>query len=201
MYNAIQKYGWDNVRHEILFEELPYEDALSKEMELIRTYKTNCRKYGDDYGYNMTDGGDGARGHVVSVEVRQRISAMRMGKNKGDECYKSRAVICDGIRYESITEFCNKNHLGRAMVEKWLNGKSAMQPEWYDRGLHLENQVAVITKQTAPPNFKIEYDGQIFNSQAEFARFIGVSPTLVCKWFKRNKVPRVHIDKGLKRIK
>lgn len=56
---AIKKYGWDNIKHEVLFENLSSKEAKSKEMELILYYKSNCKKYHNPhYGYNMTDGGD-----------------------------------------------------------------------------------------------------------------------------------------------
>ena len=77
MYNAIQKYGWENVEHIILFKNLSYEEASQKEIELIAKYKTNCRKYGSDYGFNMTDGGDGTTGHVVSEETKQKMSQQK----------------------------------------------------------------------------------------------------------------------------
>lgn len=62
--SAILKYGWDSFDHEILFEGLSLDSASQKEMELIAQYKTNVVRYGKEYGYNMTDGGDGCTGGV-----------------------------------------------------------------------------------------------------------------------------------------
>lgn len=39
-YNAILKYGWDNIKHEILFTDLEEKRAKSLEIELIRHYKS-----------------------------------------------------------------------------------------------------------------------------------------------------------------
>lgn len=51
--NAIEKYGWDNFDHLILFEELTQEEAKQKEIEMIAKYKSNDRRF----GYNLTAGG------------------------------------------------------------------------------------------------------------------------------------------------
>lgn len=200
MYAAIRKYGWDNIQHIILFDNLTEQEAKLKEIELIAENKTNCHKYGDKYGYNMTDGGEGAFGHVCSIEAKEKMSAIRMGKYKGKDCYKSKCVICDGAIYESITDFCNQNNLSRGMVEKWLRGKSAMKKEWYNKGLKLVNQESLISLQEKSYSYAIYYDGHIFNSQTEFAKFIGKSASAVTKWLKQNKVPQKYLDKGFKRI-
>lgn len=63
-YRAIQKNGWDGFEHEILEEGLTKEQALNKEKEYIALYKSNCRRYRNPtYGYNATDGGEGASGY------------------------------------------------------------------------------------------------------------------------------------------
>ena len=54
-YNAIQKYGWDNFEHEILYNDLIYQEAINKEKELIELYNTN----NSNYGYNIAEGGIG----------------------------------------------------------------------------------------------------------------------------------------------
>lgn len=67
-WNAIQKYGWDNFQHEILFENLTQEEAEQKEIELISYYKSNQRKF----GYNIANGGNCVG--TVSEETRLKIS-------------------------------------------------------------------------------------------------------------------------------
>jgi len=52
--NAIIKYGWDNIKHEILFTNLTEKEAWQKEKELISLYQSNNRKY----GYNIENGGN-----------------------------------------------------------------------------------------------------------------------------------------------
>lgn len=54
-YRAIQKYGWENIKHEILEKELTHDEACEREKYYISLYNStnsNC-------GYNITSGGDG----------------------------------------------------------------------------------------------------------------------------------------------
>jgi group I intron endonuclease len=69
-YNAIKKYGWENIEHLILHTNLSSTEAKEKEKELIKSFKTNDRKY----GYNLTAGGDGAEGYRHSEETRKLMS-------------------------------------------------------------------------------------------------------------------------------
>ena len=73
VFNAILKYGWDNIKHEILFTDLTQEEAEEKEIELINYYKSTCRKY----GYNRTNGGNSAG--TMAEETKQRISKKLKG--------------------------------------------------------------------------------------------------------------------------
>lgn len=79
-WRAIQKYGWDNFKHEILFEGLTKQQACEKEIELISNYKLN----NPDYGYNVCIGGDcGLLGLKRSDETKAKISNNRKGKAVG----------------------------------------------------------------------------------------------------------------------
>lgn len=79
-YNAIQRYGWENIKHEILFSGLTKEQAEKIEVELIAKYKSDNR----EYGYNIDHGGNAVG--KLSEETKQKISAAKKGipaKNKG----------------------------------------------------------------------------------------------------------------------
>lgn len=52
-YRAIQKHGWDNFEHKVLFENLSKESADRIEKILIQMFKTQD----SDYGYNIQNGG------------------------------------------------------------------------------------------------------------------------------------------------
>ena len=52
-YADIEKFGWDNIKHEILYKGLSPQEARDKEIELIELYRaTNSQ-----YGYNLDIGG------------------------------------------------------------------------------------------------------------------------------------------------
>ena len=53
-WNAINLYGWNNFKHEVLFEELSKIEAEEKEIELIAYYNSTNQ----DRGYNIASGGN-----------------------------------------------------------------------------------------------------------------------------------------------
>ena len=53
-FRAIQKYGWENFEHKIIFTDLTEKEAKLKEQELISEYQSNNPLY----GYNRSKGGD-----------------------------------------------------------------------------------------------------------------------------------------------
>lgn len=56
-WNAIQKYGWNNFKHEILINNLTSQEACKKEIEYIAKYDSTNRLK----GYNIASGGNGGR--------------------------------------------------------------------------------------------------------------------------------------------
>lgn len=143
-WNAIQKYGWDNIEHEIIAEHLTEDEAKDFEKALIKELDSNNKKY----GYNLTCGGDGVIGLKMSEESKKLISnknkkvwenieykKSRSGKNHylygihkqvcEHEPYK-RKVIClnDGKEYEAITYAANKYKCSLSHILNTCAGRS-----------------------------------------------------------------------------
>lgn len=80
-WRAIQKYGWENIQHIILADNLSKEWACKLEQDLIWKYKSNNSKY----GYNVASGGDGPFGVTCSAETREKIRQANLGRHHTEE--------------------------------------------------------------------------------------------------------------------
>ena len=76
-YRAIKKYGWDNIKHEIIASELSYDEAAQMERDLISKYKLTDKKF----GYNICFGGeDGWIGVHHTKHAKEKMSYAKRGK-------------------------------------------------------------------------------------------------------------------------
>lgn len=75
-FAAIQKYGWDNFEHNILFTNLTKEEVCNKEQELIKFYNSTDR----NFGYNSTSGGET---FTMNEETKEKISQAMKGNKNG----------------------------------------------------------------------------------------------------------------------
>lgn len=67
VYEAIQKYGWDNIRHDIYKANVSSEEAQQTEIELIKKYNSI------ENGYNVYKGGDLGGNEWVEIEYNGRV--------------------------------------------------------------------------------------------------------------------------------
>lgn len=95
-FRAIQKYGWENFTHEILYENLNKEAANKIERDLIRKYDSI------NNGYNIQEGGYTSltqnsldkmskslkQGYLDHPERRQKISEKLIGRKNSEEMFK-----------------------------------------------------------------------------------------------------------------
>ena len=79
-YRAVQKYGWDNMKHEVIAENLTKQEACDFEKRLIKELKSNDY----NFGYNISSGGSsGNFGVPTSQKQKEAASATlkRLWKN------------------------------------------------------------------------------------------------------------------------
>lgn len=108
-FRAIVKYGWINIKHEILYDNLSEQEAKKLEIQLIKEYNSQDI----NYGYNIDLGCI----HVVSKKCREAISNSKKGKKWSErqrlghleyiERHKGRTVYKYTRDGELITSFRN----------------------------------------------------------------------------------------------
>ena len=76
---AIERYGWKNVKHEILEINLTKLEAERKEYEYIKKYKTNEK----EFGYNIANGGHDEKS--FSEETKNKIRKSHLGIKFSEE--------------------------------------------------------------------------------------------------------------------
>jgi len=74
LHKAIAKYGKNNFKLSIIEEFENEQDSLDAEIFWIDYFGSNVSKYGNDCGYNLTDGGEGVSGLKHTEETKQKIS-------------------------------------------------------------------------------------------------------------------------------
>ena len=97
-WNAIMKYGWDNIKHEILATNLTLEEAGKLEQSLIQQYQLMDRRF----GYNNTSGGEVG---FPSDEVRVRLKQIAIEHSQDPEFCKK---ISNGLKGHIVTEECKR---------------------------------------------------------------------------------------------
>ena len=90
MARAVLKYGWDNIEHEILFNNLTKECAEQKEIDLISYYQSNKQ----DFGYNISNGGNTTG--TVSESTKQKLRDINLGKKHSKETRNKISIIGKG---------------------------------------------------------------------------------------------------------
>jgi hypothetical protein len=95
--NIANKHG---IFVSILIKDIDWETALWWEVRWINALR--------NAGYNLanlTDGGDGTKGHVPSDEWRRKQSIARKGKKMSDEARKNMSAARKGIKFTEEHKF------------------------------------------------------------------------------------------------
>ena len=134
-WRAIVKYGWYNFDHEIVASNLTKEEADNFEKLLIDKLNTK----NNQFGYNLTSGGEGLSGYCMSDEsIQKRKNTMKKYFSNPEYIQKMRDVASkrsiyqfsiDGTfvtKYESAMEAERKLNINNATISKCAFGKVAV---------------------------------------------------------------------------
>lgn len=191
-YRAIQKYGWENIEHIIVEQNLSKKDAAELEIKLIKEYKSNDYKF----GYNMSSGGEfGGSGVIVSQETRAKLSQKRKGrkmpeyvKNKISESLKGH-YISEETKKKISQSLKAKNMKGNVSVEETKNILRKKCSGWH----HTEEAKRKIREKNEKPVYCFETD-KTYRSLSDAGKELNIKPcyiSSVCKW-KNKTVKGLH---------
>lgn len=131
--NAIKKYGWENIEHEILLSGLTCSEASEYERLFISLFRSNIK----EYGYNHTSGGES--GFMVCDDVRGVLS------DKSKELWKN-------------PEWANNQKNIRASEEFRDGQRKKAQEQWADPEIK-KKMVSAIKRKYEDPEYKRRFDG------------------------------------------
>lgn len=197
-YRAIQKYGWDNFEHKILFRNLTQQEAKSKEKFLIKYYNT-CVNFKNNNGYNITLGGD-----EHSIGQNKKLSEKYKGKNNPmygknyedfmteDAIIARRKKVSKALKGRVFSKEHNlklsQSKLGIKQSEETKNRRRESMNKFYQNNL---------TNLCRKGYKRVICDGVIYNSISFCAKHYNISPDKMRKWLSKNKIPQEFLDKGL----
>ena len=139
-YHAIEKYGWNNFEHFIIFDNLTLDEANKKEKILIALFNTN----NPQFGYNLEMGGENKK---HSEETKQKISNSLIGKMAGEKnpmygkiSPNAKPVFCLETKeyFPSATSAAKKYGVDNSLISKACLGlrKSAGKQAETGKPLH-----------------------------------------------------------------
>lgn len=158
---AIKKYGWENIKHEVLFSGLSKEEASAKEKELIATYKTDK----SSHGYNVSSGGVSEKAFSEHTKRQMSLSHADVSGNKNP---RARKVMCLDTNevFETIKEAASKYNVDPSCISDCCTGKHktclGLRFQYYDRGKPLKNRSKKPVHAMKPSNTS-GYRGVVFD--------------------------------------
>lgn len=131
VYDAILKYGWSNIKHKLLFDNLSKEEAEQKEIELIKLFNSTSHENGynvETGGYNFTDLTRKKLKQAGENKFKNGNTLTREQFEKLKEAHikaRSKPVICieTKICYINITEAEKITGIGACNIGRCCNKK------------------------------------------------------------------------------
>ena len=127
---AIEKYGWNNIKHEILDTDIDEFTAKYLEEYYIFSYQTYIGFKDDCKGYNCTLGGEGTIGFPSPMKGKQQTEESKM---KNREAHKGKTPWNKGLKQSE--EHRRKNSESHKGQIPWNKDKTGVQVS-HNKGKH-----------------------------------------------------------------
>lgn len=136
-HDAIKKHGRENFTWEVIYQSLELDHTLSvMEHHFISQYRTYVG-YSDCNGYNLTLGGEGQKGRLMSDETKRKKSVALKGKPSP----QSRPIVTPFGVFAGLTTASTELNIPTRTIACRIRSKN---PEWYYQGYPKEPSVTQI---------------------------------------------------------
>lgn len=152
IHQAMREYGVDKFEIHLLEDGISEENAEESEIRYIKQYDTYYA-YGN--GYNMTLGGYGTHGYIVTDEARRKISESGIGRKYSDERNEKLRRINTGRYYKPEWRIA----LSKARIGKFVGEKN----NFYGKHHSEQTKQKIRETNSGLPVLQIDDTGNIVN--------------------------------------
>ena len=176
VHDAIIKYGWDNIQHEIVKTGLSKEEAEKLEIELIKKYNSLSH----DNGYNVEKGGNATKN--LDESTKKKLSEAHKGKQKGEKHWHYGQHWSDEVKKKISDARKGKKMSAESSRKKSLKLSGENNPMYGTKMTpeHKAKLQEACVKATSKPVICIETQ-EIFASCAEAHRKTNICATTICQ--------------------
>lgn len=179
VYRAMQKYGFENIKQIILFKgKMKDEEASRLEQSCILLFKTNVYRFNTpEYGYNLTDGGEGQNGRkLVGFELERSLKQLDeyrdvwRGSHHTEESKHKMSIAKKGKKRGSMSEETKRK------ISVANSRPSAKKSQVKKKPVLVKNPHTGETMR--------------FDSGEQAAKYFNVQPSSITRWIDGTRKPR-----------
>lgn len=159
LQNSMRKYGIDNFNIEVLCICNSVKSLNLMEIFFIEKYKTYRYKYGNNFGYNLTVGGDGNTNPIFSKETRQKLSLKSKGRKFTSEHKVNLSNSIKEFRSDKDNNDKILTPLREAMKKEDIKKKMSEKAK-----LQWQNKRDIMMKSLNKPEVKLKHRNSIKKS-------------------------------------